>query len=485
MPSFLYGGNQNLKMMKRTKIVATVSDYRSSYEYVKSLFDAGMDVVRMNTAHIDREGAMKLLTDARSVSDKIAVLIDTKGPEVRTCELAEGLKVEEGTVVKVTGDLSLEADFHVNYPGFVGDVPAGSTLLIDDGEIELIVKEKNDNMLVCEATNAGTIKNRKSLNVPDVTINLPSLTAKDRDFIHFAIENEIEFIAHSFVRNKRDVLDIQDILDEHDSNIKIIAKIENQEGVDNIDEILDVAYGVMIARGDLGIEIPAAKIPSISRELIRKCVRRQRPVIMATQMLHTMIENPRPTRAEVSDIASAVYNRVDAIMLSGETANGNYGVEAVKVMDTVSREIETSKDRRNDILPSTKNSRSALLSKMAIEAAEIEGAAAVVTDTLSGHNARHLSSFRGELPVYAKCYLPRVMRELSLSYGVYPTTIEPKKHRDKTVKAALKSLITENEVAKDDNVVYLGSSFGVRGKASYLECININSVIEKKTDIEE
>jgi pyruvate kinase len=195
------------------------------------------------------------------------------------------------------------------YPFFVKEIPVGSRLMIDDGEIELEVTDKDDNFLYAEATNSGIIKNKKSVNIPGVSIKLPSLTDKDKDFILFAIENKIEFIAHSFVRNKQDIIDIQNILNEYKSPIRIIAKIENQQGVDNIDEILEHAYGVMIARGDLGIEIPAEKIPPVSRMLIKKCIERKRPVIMATQMLHTMIDHPRPTRAEVSDIANAVYNR--------------------------------------------------------------------------------------------------------------------------------------------------------------------------------
>jgi pyruvate kinase len=468
--------------IKKTKIVATISDWMCEPEYIKSLFDNGMNVVRMNTAHINREGATKIMNNVRSVSDKIALLIDTKGPEVRTTNMEKELVVKEGDKIKVTGDLYQKDCLHVNYPDFVSDIPVGSMLLVDDGEIELEVKQKDAIFLYTEVTNNGVIKNKKSMNIPGVSIKLPSLTDKDKDFIQFAIENKIEFIAHSFVRNKQDILDIQNILNEQSSPIRIIAKIENQEGVDKIDEILDYAYGVMIARGDLGIEISAEKIPTLSRKLIKKCIERKKPVIMATQMLHTMIDHPRPTRAEVSDIANAVYSRCDAIMLSGETASGKYGVEAVKLMTKVALEVEKNKDRRNDIEPPINFDTSSFLAAMTIKAASEMKTTAVVTDTLSGHNARHISAFRGDMPVFAKCYRPRVMRELALSYGIFPSLIEPKKNRDKTIDMALRSLLDDKSISIDDRIVYVGSSNGIRGKASFLEIIDVKFGIKPKKE---
>jgi pyruvate kinase len=470
---------------KKTKIVATISDLMCEPDYIKALFDAGVNVVRMNTAHINREGATKIMNNVRSVSDKIALLMDTKGPEVRTANMGSPILVNTGDKLKVTGDLTQTDCMHVNYPDFVEDIPVGSMLLIDDGDIELEVKDKDANFLYTEATNRGTIKNKKSVNIPGVSIKLPSLTEKDKDFILFAIENKIEFIAHSFVRNKEDVIDIQQILNEHSSPIRIIAKIENQEGVDKIDEILDHAYGVMIARGDLGIEVPAEQIPVLSRKLIRKCIERKRPVIMATQMLHTMIEHPRPTRAEVSDIANAVYNRCDAIMLSGETASGKYGVEAVNVMTKVAIEVEQNKDRRNDIEPPINFDTSSFLAKTAMAAGAEMKTTAIVTDTLSGHNARHISAFRIDMPLYAKCYRPRVMRELALSYGVFPSLIEPKKHRSETLCTALKSLVEDGSLSLDDRIVYVGTSLGIRGKATFLEIIDVKDGIapRKEDDI--
>ena len=299
-------------LLKQTKIVATISDQRCEVDFIKQLFEAGMNMVRMNTAHLGREGAEKLINNVRTVSNRIAILMDTKGPEVRTTVLAEPISFKVGDRVKVVGRPEQETTrecISVSYPDFVRDLNVGGQILIDDGDLELAVIEKCDDYLLCEVQNEASLGSRKSVNVPGVRINLPSLTEKDRNNILYAIEKDIDFIAHSFVRNKQDVLDIKEILDAHGSDIRIIAKIENQEGVDNIDEILEVADGVMIARGDLGIEVPQERIPGIQRILIRKCILAKKPVIVATQMLHTMINNPRPTRAEGTDIANANRHR--------------------------------------------------------------------------------------------------------------------------------------------------------------------------------
>ena len=329
--------------MKKTKIVATISDKRCEVEFLEKLYRAGMNVVRLNTAHQDMEQALKVVENVRKVSDNIAILIDTKGPEVRTMLMDEPMHVDRGETIYLTGDPELKMEgklIHVSYPYFAEDIKVGDKVLVDDGDVELVVVEKKDHYLEMMVTNEAVIKNRKSVNVPGASLKLKSLSDKDRAFIDFAIDNNLDFIAHSFVRNKEDVMAIQAILDARGSKIKVIAKIENQEGVDNIDEILDYAYGVMVARGDLGIEIEAEKIPKIQRYIVKKCIESKKPVIIATQMLHTMIEHPRPTRAEISDIANAVYMGTDAIMLSGETAYGAYPEEAVTVMREVAEENE-------------------------------------------------------------------------------------------------------------------------------------------------
>ena len=320
-------------MLKHTKIVATVSDQRCEVEFIDALYKAGMNVVRLNTAHMAEEGLTRVVNNVRTVSNRIGILMDTKGPEVRTTAAQAPIEFKTGEMVKIVGNPEGETSHDcicVSYRNFVNDLGVGSDILIDDGDLELKVIEKKEDFLVCEVENDATLGSRKSVNVPGVRINLPSLTEKDRNNILYAIEKDIDFIAHSFVRNKQDVLDIREILDAHKSDIKIIAKIENQEGVDNIEEICEACEGIMIGRGDMGVEIAYEELPAIQKHLITKCRMLGKRVITATEMLESMITNIRPTRAEISDVANAVYDGTSAIMLSGETAAGNYPVAAME-----------------------------------------------------------------------------------------------------------------------------------------------------------
>jgi len=394
------------------------------------LYEAGMNVARLNTAHISTESALTMINNVRAVSDEIGILVDTKGPEIRTRNINEPINVKKGDIIRVKGGdgQSDQGTFFVSYEHIHRDVPVGNQILIDDGDLALEVIEQAEDCLVCRVGNSGQIKNKKSVNTPGVSVDLPSISEKDVDFIEFAAKNNVDFIAHSFVRNKEDVLAVQEILGRLNSQIKIIAKIENLDGVNNIDEILQYAYGIMVARGDLGIEIPAEKIPSIQRILIKKAVQQKKPVIIATQMLHSMIENPRPTRAEVSDVATAIYNRTDAIMLSGETAYGNYPIESVKVMTKIALEVEANKDKRNDLsVPRLDNETSAFLAEAAVLASTELKVNAIVTDTLTGKIARYIAAFRGALPVYAKCHNGRVKRELALLMAFSPAKLNQRR----------------------------------------------------------
>ena len=469
--------------MKHTKIVATISDKRCEVEFIRQLYEAGMNVARLNTAHITTESALNMIKNVRAVSDSIGILVDTKGPEIRTKNINEPINVKEGDLIKIKGGdgVSDQGTFYVSYERIHKDVPAGNFILIDDGDLALEVIEQAEDGLICRVGNSGQIKNRKSVNTPGVSVNLPSISEKDVDFIEFAAKNDVDFIAHSFVRNKKDVLAVQEILDRFDSRIKIIAKIENLDGVNNIDEILEHAYGVMVARGDLGIEIPAEKIPSIQRKLIRKAVQQKKPVIIATQMLHSMIDNPRPTRAEVSDVATAIYDRTDAIMLSGETAYGSYPIESVKVMSKIALEVEASKDRRNDLpVPRLDNETSAFLAEAAVLASKELKVNAIVTDTLTGKIARYIAAFRGALPVYAKCHNGRVKRELALSYGVFPSEIISKKNKHKLIETALLDLVEKKMITETDTVVYVGGNFGVGGGTSFIEIASVEQMAHAK-----
>ncbi|WP_461638725.1 pyruvate kinase [Labilibaculum euxinus] len=470
-------------MKKHTKIIATISDKKCDVEFLTELFEEGMNVVRLNTAHQTHDDAMKVIENVRKVSDRIALLVDTKGPEIRTVDVNDEIHLKKGDLIKMKGNDNLpctELCIKVSYEDFVKDLEIGKKILIDDGELELLVVDKDEQFLTVEAQNAGPVKNRKSINVPGVSINLPSLSPKDIEFIHFAIAQDIDFIAHSFVRNKHDVLQIQGILDQQNSDIKIIAKIENQEGVDNIDEILEHVYGIMVARGDLAIEIPAQKIPVIQRKIIRKCIERKKPVIIATQMLHSMINNPRPTRAEVSDIANAIYNRTDAIMLSGETAYGDYPVDAVRVMKSVAIEVE------KELYPDTKQNfvrsnheLSAILARSAVKASQLLPVKAIVTDTLTGRTGRYLSAYRGTLPVYALCYSKRVMRELALSYGVEASYRKLLVSRDEYVKQTMFSLMDQGCFKSEDMVIIIGGSFGPSKGVSFMEISVVDQLTHK------
>jgi pyruvate kinase len=473
---------------KRTKIVATISDKNCEPEFLNDLFEAGMDVVRINSAHVTPEAAIKMISNVRQVSDRIAILIDTKGPEIRTTACDEPIHLQKGNIISVIGnpDKKTSSDaIYVSYPLFSSDVPQGTLILIDDGEIELKAIRKNGSALECLIENDGILGSRKSVNVPGSRINLPSLTDKDRVFLKLAAEKEVDFIAHSFVRSKQDVLDVKAVLNEFNCDVKIIAKIENQEGVDNIDDILDNVYGVMVARGDLAIEVPYEKIPVIQKMIINKCIISRKPVIVATQMLHSMITNPRPTRAEVSDIANAIYSQTDAIMLSGETANGKYPVEAVKTMTKVALEVEKNKEKFLDIpYLNTTGDISAYLAKVAVKTAFRIGARGIIADTTMGRTIRDMAAYRGINLILAQCYSPRTMRELALSYGVYAGYQESKKSVDDFIHMALKKLLKTHNLKGDDIVVVLAGNFAAGSGFSFIEVGSVD-YLKDRVSIEE
>ncbi len=458
---------------KRTKIVATISDRRCEPEFIRELYEAGMDAIRINSAHLTIEGALKIIENGRRISDKIPFLLDTKGPEIRTTDSDAPIVMTKGQNITMMGDPHAKSSkdcIFVNYTGFTDDVPEGSSILIDDGEVELRVEGKDGNILNCVSVNDGTIGSRKSVNVPKVNFCLPSVSEKDKEFLAFAAVQDIDFIAHSFVRNRQDVEDVQAILDSHGSEAKIIAKIENQEGVDNIDDILEVVYGVMVARGDLAIEIPYEKIPGIQKMIIEKCIRLRKPVIVATQVLHSMINNPRPTRAEVSDIANAIYSQTDALMLSGETANGKYPAEAVRTMTRVALEAESNKERYIEMPAGEMTGKvSAYLAKVAVKTSIRIGAKALIADTARGRTIRNMAAFRGYNLVLTQCYSKRTMRELAISYGVYTTYLEKKNSVDEFLKRALAGMTSSYDLADDDIVVVLAGNFSGGKGFSFIE----------------
>ena len=481
-----------MNKMKKTKIVATMSDFRCTEEFVRSLAQAGMDVVRINSAHVTLEGASQIVETVHRVDPAIPVMIDTKGPEIRVTTLApeygERIEFKAGDRVAVRGsdgtDATTRETVYMNVPGIVDDIPMGARMLIADGEVELRVVEKSATELVCEFAGDGALRSRKSVNVPGVSINLPSVTEKDRRFIEWAIAHDVDFIAHSFVRSIRDVQAVQAILDKHGSPIKIISKIENQEGLDNIDEIIEASYGIMVARGDLGVELPAEAIPNTQRRIVEKCIAAKRPVIIATQMLYSMVRNPRPTRAEVSDVASAIYERVDAVMLSDETAMGDYPVEAVETMARIAREIERDETHFKPMIDmdmvSVNHEITAQLARSAVRASTNLPIKYVVLDTKTGRTGRYLAAFRGRKTVVAVCYRLHAQRILALSYGVVPILRKQELcDRYHFLVDAMEVIEQSDRLEESDLLAIVGGSFGPDGGASYVEIADVKRIRER------
>ena len=467
-------------MQKYTKIVATVSDKRCSVEFIKSLFDAGVNVVRMNSAHLDYEGFKKIVGNTRAANKSIAIMMDTKGPEIRTTVTADGNAVVYHTddIVTISGNpdgITTHDCICLNYPAIAPVLKPGDRLLIDDGEMEFEIVSVEKDIVTARANNDGEVGSRKSVNIPGVRIDLPAVTERDRRNIGYAVELGVDFIAHSFVRSAADVMEVQAILDTYGAETKIISKIENQEGIDNFDAILTASYGIMVARGDLGIEVAAERIPGIQAMLINKCIRKHKPVIVATQMLHTMIEHPRPTRAEISDVANAVYQRADAMMLSGETAYGKYPVEAVSIMTSVAREVESSLRSKMDVPPLLDADITSFLAHEAVLSETKVGTKAIFTDAYRGRSARYIASFRGNNPTFAICHNRNVQRWLALSYGVaafyYPQIADYMPHLS---VEAVNEIVESGRLRPTDRLAYLT---GTRDGARALEILTPEEIV--------
>ena len=473
-------------MEKKTKIVATISEKTGSNEYLSKLFDAGVNVVRLNSAHQNLDTAEAVVKNIRQINPQIAILMDTKGPEVRTSSKGISLSVKAGDEIKIKGDSNGESGkdtLYVNYANFVNDVSIGDSVLVDDGEIAMKVTKKDSNCLYCRVENNGEIKNRKGVNVPNVKLHLPTISEKDKEFIDFAIKNKLDYIAHSFVQHADDVRSIRNLLDKHESNIKIISKIENQIGVDNIAGIIEESDGIMVARGDLGIEIAAEKIPVIQRKLVKNCIKSNKMVIIATQMLHSMIHNPRPTRAEVNDVATAVYERADALMLSGETAIGSYPIESVEMMSKIIKEVELATEKNIPKAQPLHQNVLSVLSHSAVLACSTLPIKAIIVDTLAGRTARFLSAYRGKIPVYAFCYNEYAMRQLALTYGVQAFMMEMGKSRDNFLRRTIQFLIEKNALESSDQVVVIGGSFGSANGASFMEISTAQNLLDYSENV--
>ncbi|MEN2467079.1 pyruvate kinase [Ornithinibacillus sp. FSL M8-0202] len=479
--------------MRRTKIVCTIGPASESVETLVELINAGMNVARLNFSHGDYEehGArIKNIREAAKQTGKtVAILLDTKGPEIRTGTFKDGQAelVQGNTVYISMNEVEGTAErFSITYPGLIDDVQVGSKILLDDGLIELQVEEidRQNKELKTVALNSGLIKNKKGVNVPNVAVNLPGITDKDAKDIEFGIEQDVDFIAASFVRRPSDILEIKELLEKHNAaHIQIIPKIENQEGVDNIDSILEVSDGLMVARGDLGVEIPAEDVPLVQKKLIRKCNTAGKPVITATQMLDSMQRNPRPTRAEASDVANAIFDGTDAIMLSGETAAGNYPVESVQTMNNIAEKTETALDHQSILKNRSESVDMTItdaISQSVTHTAMNLSVSAIITPTESGHTARMIAKYRPKAPIIAVTYSDRVNRQLSLVWGVLPITGEKAGSTDEMLDVAIDLGLQANLLKRGDRVVITaGVPVGETGTTNIMKVHIIGDVVAK------
>ncbi|MDO3408851.1 pyruvate kinase [Saccharibacillus sp. CPCC 101409] len=472
--------------MRKTKIVCTIGPASESLENTKKLIMAGMNVARMNFSHGDFEEHGNRIKNIRQASQElgksVALLLDTKGPEIRTGKIAvEPLDlVEDEYITLTTEEIAGDKNrLSVSYVDLPKDVSVGSTILIDDGLIGLTVTEVEGTEIKCRIVNGGQIKSRKGVNVPGVSISLPGITEKDTNDIVFGIEQGIDFIAASFVRKASDVLEIRELLKKHDAEyIQIISKIENQEGVDNLDEILEVSDGLMVARGDLGVEIPAEEVPLVQKQMIEKCNRAGKPVITATQMLDSMQRNPRPTRAEASDVANAILDGTDAIMLSGETAAGKYPMESVQTMARIAEKAESAMANRDILKKQSEAQQKSVtesISQSVAHAAWNLDVKAIVTSTQSGVTARMISKYRPVAPIIAVTTHDQTLRRLALAWGVTPVKGEVAESTDELFESALQGAKHSGLVKKGDLVVITaGVPLGRSGSTNLIKVDQIH-----------
>ncbi|MBO0469031.1 pyruvate kinase [Enterococcus sp. DIV0242_7C1] len=474
--------------MKKTKIVCTIGPASESVDMLVNLMNAGMNVCRLNFSHGDFEehgNRIKNIREAAKITGKrVAILLDTKGPEIRTNEMENGaitLKTGDTIRLSMTEVLGTNEKFSITYPELINDVNVGSHILLDDGLIDLEVTDidRSANEIVTLVKNEGVLKNKKGVNVPGVSVNLPGITDKDAADIRFGIEQGVDFIAASFVRRATDVLEITKILEEENAtHIQIIPKIENQEGIDNIDEILKVSDGLMVARGDMGVEIPTEDVPVVQKELIKKCNALGKPVITATQMLDSMQRNPRPTRAEANDVANAIYDGTDAVMLSGETAAGDYPLEAVQTMARIAVRTEEALINQDSFALKlySKTDMTEAIGQSVGHTARNLGIQTIVAATESGHTARMISKYRPKAHIVAITFTEQKARSLSLSWGVYATVAEKPASTDEMFSLATHVSQDEGFASEGDLIIITaGVPVGEKGTTNLMKIQMIGS----------
>lgn len=451
--------------MRKTKIICTLGPAVDNEESLRALMLAGMNCARFNFSHGTHESQMATLNRVKRVRDTlglpVATMLDTKGPEIRIKTFENGpITLNKGDKF-ILNTQDVPGDQHqvsVTYNNLHNELNEGCRVLVDDGLVELSVEKIEGTEIHCVVDNGGALSNNKSINIPDVNIQLPSLTEKDREDLKFAVEQDFDFVAASFVRKASDVEDVRACLESYGGHdIRIISKIENREGVENLDEIINASDGIMVARGDLGVEIPAHEVPILQKRMIKATIRQGKPVITATQMLDSMIRNPRPTRAEVSDVANAVFDGSSCVMLSGETASGKYPVEALKTMADIAEAAESAIDywgrfREQNLISGTSNISNAITHSCCLTAMDLE-AAAILAATKSGYTAKVISRFRPACPIIAVCQSERTRRQLAISWGVQPYLTGEVDSTDRLFSMAVEVARKEGAVKVGDTVV--------------------------------
>ena len=470
--------------MRKTKIICTIGPASQSPEKIREMIEAGMNVCRCNFSHGSyEEQKNKMMTVVRiseEMKKPVATLIDTKGPEIRLRTFEEEkITLEEGQKFTLTTkDIIGTKDMvSVTYENIVNDVVVGGSVLIDDGLIELRVEEITDTDLICRVVNGGPVSNKKGVNLPGANLSMPFISEQDRKDILFGIDCGFDFIALSFVRSKEDVLEVRKMLDEKRSPMKVIAKIENMQGINNLDEILEVSDGIMVARGDMGVEVPLEEVPVIQKRMIRKAVARGKHVITATQMLESMTKNPRPTRAEAADVANAIFDGTTAIMLSGESANGKYPVEALKTMSKIAERAEKDIDYNKLLRKIHDNGDKDIteaISHATCTVASDLNASAIITVTISGFTAEKVARFKPSCPIICCSVNPRVLRQAALLWGVEPLLIEKKSTPEDLFNEALWVAEKAGKIKKGDRVVVTaGVPLGVSGNTNMIRVVEV------------
>ena len=468
--------------MRKTKIICTLGPAVDNEESLRELMLAGMNCARFNFSHGTHESQLATLQRVKRVRDSlglpVATMLDTKGPEIRIKTFENGpITLKKGdkftlNTQDVPGD---QNQVSVTYENLHNELYEGCRVLVDDGLVELNVEKIEGTEIHCVVDNGGNLSNNKSINIPDVHIQLPSLTEKDREDLKFAVEQDFDFVAASFVRKASDVEDVRACLKSYGGdNIRIISKIENREGVDNLDEIIDASDGIMVARGDLGVEIPAHEVPILQKRMIKSTIRQGKPVITATQMLDSMIRNPRPTRAEVSDVANAVFDGSSCVMLSGETASGKYPVEALKTMADIAEAAENAIDywgrfQDHNLVTGTSTISNAITHSCCLTAMDL-GATAILAATNSGYTAKVISRYRPACPIIAVCQSERTRRQLAISWGVQPYLTGEVDSTDRLFSVAVEVAKKEGAVKSGDTVVITaGVPIGLSGSTNLIK----------------